>query len=491
MDVQTSLLGLDTPVGKTVSQAPVNSEIALPEGRDAAGVLSAHASVTIDEAVCAGGGVKTTGTLEVFLLCQSMAGDVYGFSAVSAFSHTIELAGTQAEHRALVTGQVVELSARPDALHVKLAAVLEFSALVTAPVTTPVITNLSGGVGVERRLSTVTVRRRALLAEASLTIREEVDAKGVERVLLSEGAAQVTSLSYSGASTCEAEGTMFVTALVQTESGESRSMPVELPFVCSFDASFLPSVWAEATVSDLSAVAADVSFGVLDVAAGIKLRLYGAEQVDYDVVLDAYDAGATFQCATERFERLSCEGLARCTADIAENVSIPKHMPDALSAVYASAMPVVVNTFDRDGRLGADVMLLTNVVYRADDGRLYGFTEDIPAQISFDAAYCADAIVNVFPLCVTAAGGGRTLSVRYLLDAHALICRIEPVTLATDLQAGAQPCPYKGILVYCAEAGETVWDVGKRFSVPLGTLRDWNAALSDPLEEGRAIVLMK
>ena len=491
MDVQTSLLGLDTPVGRTVSQSPITSEIALPEGRDAANVLSVSAGVTVEEAACAAGGVKASGTLEVFLLCQSMAGDVYGFSATSAFSHTIELDGAAAGQRAIVTGQVVELSARPDALHIRLAAVLEFSALVTAPVTTPVITNLAGGVGVEKRLSSITVRRRALLGEASLTIREEVDAGGVERVLLASGAAQVSALSYSGSSTCEAEGTLFVTALVQTESGESRTMPAELPFVCSFDAPFLPSVWAEASVSDLSAVAADVSFGVLDVTAGVKLRLYGAEQADYDVLLDAYDANASFRCQTERFDRLSCEGLAHCVAEIAENVSVPKHMPDALSAVYAAAMPVVIGTFERDGRLGADLMLLTNVVYRADDGRLYGFTEDIPAQIAFDSAYSADAVVNVLPLCVSASGGGRTLSVQYRLDARALLCRSEPVTLATELEAGAESCPYKGILVYCAEAGETVWDVGKRFSVPLGTLRDWNTALSDPLEEGRAIVLMK
>lgn len=491
MDVQTSLLGLDTPLGRTISQTPVNSEIALPEGRDAAGVLCAHASVAIDEAVCAGGGVRTSGTLEVFLLCQSMSGEVYGFSAVSAFSHTIELDGVQAEHRALVTGQVVELTTRPDALSIRLAAVLEFCALVVSPVATPVITGLAGGVGVERRLASVTVRRRALLAETTLTMREEVDAKGVERVLLAAGAAQVTSLSYTGASVCEAGGTLFITALVQTESGENRSMPVELPFVCSLDAPFLPSVWADAAVSDMTAVAADVSFGVLDVTASVRLRLYGAEQADYDVVLDAYDVNSTFRCATERFERLSCEGLAHCTADIAENVSIPKHMPDALAAVYASAMPVVVGTFEREGRLCADVMLLTGVVYRADDGRLYGFTEDIPAQIAFDAAYSADAIVRVLPLCVTPSGGGRTLSVRYRLDARALIYRVEPVTLATELTAGAESCPYKGILIYCAEAGETVWDVGKRFSVPLGTLCEWNAALSDPLEEGRAIVLLK
>ncbi len=491
MDVQTSLLGLDTTVGRAVSQTPVGSEVPLPEGRDAASVLSVSGRVSIGETVCAAGSVQTAGTLEVFLVCQSMAGDVYGFSAVSAFSHTIELSGAETGQNALVTGQVVELTARPDGLSVRLSAVLEFSAFVTAPVTTPVITDLAGAVGVEKRRAEVSVRRRALLSEASLTIREEADAKGVERVLLASGAASVQSLSYSGASACEAEGTLYVTVLAETESGEVKTMLVELPFVCSFDAPFLPDVWAEAAVTDLSAVAADVSFGVMDVSATVRLRLYGAEQAEYDVLLDAYDVNGAFRCVTMPVDRLSCEGVSRVVTEIAENVSIPKHLPDALTAVYASAMPVVIGSFDQGGRLGADVMLLTSVVYRADDGRLYGFTEDIPEQILFDAPYAADAVITVEPLSVTASGGGRTLSVQYRLDARALICRVEPVTLAVELEAGAPACPYRGILVYCAEAGETIWDVGKRFGVPLGALREWNAALSDPLEEGKAIILIK
>ena len=45
MDVQTSVIGIDTLVGTAVSQTLIDSEIPLPDGRVAAAVLSAGAQL--------------------------------------------------------------------------------------------------------------------------------------------------------------------------------------------------------------------------------------------------------------------------------------------------------------------------------------------------------------------------------------------------------------------------------------------------------------
>ena len=41
------------------------------------------------------------------------------------------------------------------------------------------------------------------------------------------------------------------------------------------------------------------------------------------------------------------------------------------------------------------------------------------------------------------------------------------------------------------DAGETLWDVGKRFHMPISALQTWNQPLSDPLPEGQPVVLMR
>ena len=194
MDVQTSLLGLDTRLGSTVSQELIASEIPLPDGRDAASVLSAYARVAIEETECMTDSIRASGRLELICACQAMSGETYGFTAQSSFTHTLSLTGVRPGMRAHASAQVLECAATPDALRLKLTAVLELSAFVSAPVTTPFITGLGGAKGVEKRTASLDVRREVRLAEATLRLREEADANGVRHVLLYHGAAQVTHL---------------------------------------------------------------------------------------------------------------------------------------------------------------------------------------------------------------------------------------------------------------------------------------------------------
>lgn len=491
MDVQTSLLGLDTRLGSVVSQELIASEIPLPEGRDVSEVLDAYARIFVEESECLTGAIRVSGRLELCCVCVSMSGEVYGFSAQSSFTHTLTLASVQPHMHALLTAQVLECTALPDALRLKLTVVLELTAFVSDPVTTPFVTGISGAKEIERRMTALETRRRVRLADSTIRLREESDASGVHQVLLYHGAAQVTQLNYSGASTCESEGRVLVTALVETASGEAQSMLLTLPFTCSFDAPYLTNVWAECVLESLSVVAADVSFGVIDTEAVLKLTLFGVETAVSDVLLDAYDPNATFSCQTELVERMQCLGSAQQTFSIQESVLIPQELPDAVRPVYATAMPAVTGLFEADGMLGADVMLLTCVVYRGDEGRMYAFHEDIPAQLRFNVPYATDAQLSVRTLGCVPTGSGRALTVSYTLEGTALLYDTEPVQLATALTAGGEACPYSGVLIYCAGAGETVWDVGKRFHVPMQSLALWNPELGDPLAEGQAVVLMR
>ncbi len=491
MDVQTCVPGLDAPLGRTVSQAAVHCEIPLPDGRDAGSVLSAAARVLQAEAVCSTDSVTITGRLEIHFLCRSQAGEAYGFSASSDFSHTLGCEGASAEARALVSGQVVDLSARPDAANMKLSAVLEFTLLVSAPVATPFLSDIRDCAGLQKRRGRILADKRALLGEANVSLAEEADASGVVRVLLCSGTAGIEALSYGGSSVCNAEGRLHVTVVAETETGECRPMALTFPFACSFDAPYLSQVWAEAEVLSLSATAADVSFGVLDVAAELKVRLYGTESTEYDVLLDAYDAGASFVCRREEVCFVQSVTHASRLTEMKETVAVPKQFPDPLCVVYTACMPIAVSVFEKNDRLHADAMLLTSVVCRADDGRLYGFQEDVPIQICFDAPYCPESLVSLVALDVSGTVSERGVEVSYRIEARALCCALSAMQLAVATEPVSEPCFHRGAILYYAEAGETVWDVCKRFHVPPASLGAWNAELKDPLAEGASIVLLK
>ena len=48
-----------------------------------------------------------------------------------------------------------------------------------------------------------------------------------------------------------------------------------------------------------------------------------------------------------------------------------------------------------------------------------------------------------------------------------------------------------GILLYFADAGETLFSVGKRFRLPLSAIRRMNPDLTEPLADGARIVMLK
>lgn len=491
MDVQTGLLGLETPCGTTVMQSLISSEIPLPDGRDAAVVLSTAARAVAENVECGAGITKVNGRMELYIVCQTLGNETFGFTAVSSFTQAVETVGSAVGMRAEAAVQVLECNATADMFKLRLTAVLELNVSVTAPVTTPFLTEVTGARGMEIRRARIRTERAVKLAEASVRIREEAEAPNVSRILLYCGAARVDTLQYSGAAVCQADGTLSVTVLTESAAEEIDTLLIAIPFSCSFDAQYLPVTWACCHVESVSVVASDPGFGVLDAEAVLRVTLYGIESAEHEAILDAYDADASFTCQRSQVERLTYAGVQQKSFSVTESVSVPKHLPDALRPVYASAMAVVTGVFDREGHLGADVMLLTSVIYRCDEGKLFSFTEDIPIQLDFDVPFAPEARVTLTVLSAMPSGSGRTIELAFTLEGTAILYQTDSATLATELTAGCEPCPYSGILIYCAEAGETPWDVGKRFGVPMQALNVWNGELTEPLAEGRPIVLIK
>lgn len=496
MDVQTSVIGIETLVGTAVSQTLIDSEIPLPEGRVAASVLCAGTQLGACSAEAQQDAVRAGGSLSLLLLCQSPSGEAFGFSAASTFVHTMDLPGTAEGMSATVQAQVLECQCSVEAGKLHLTAILELSAQVAAPVAEPFVTGLTGVEGLEVRQETVRTCRAALLATHSIRIREEVSAPTAAQVLLYHGAAQVRELVYNG-SAATVDGSLYVTALTASEEGELTQLTQIIPFTDVFDAPYAPVAWAVATVEQISAVAADMSFGVADIEAVVQIRVFGLERGESQVMLDAYDEGASFTCVQRALEQLLCKGAEQKRFAFREGVQIPAHLPEAYRTVYVTATPAVTGTFESDGHLGVDAMVFVTALYQCDGGQLHSFPYDLPLQLVLDAPYTPDARIEVQALSAQLTGSGRTPELLLTLEAQAVLYGRQPLLLAAAVEAGGETPVPRGIVIYCTGAGETLWEVGKRFRVALPRLREWNAALPEggapeaALEEGTRLVLLR
>lgn len=490
MDIQTSIPGLDILIGKTVAQTLIDSEIPLPEGRTADEVLSVTAQLLVEETDCRADAVAVGGRLSLALLCRAAGGEPFGFTAVSGFSHTVALTGVTEGMQAVADGQLLECRCHAERGELHLCAVLEVRVRVTARSETPLITALSGGADTETRAGRIERKRRILLREYEEHIREEIGAPNVARILTAQGAAQIRDLSAAGGSVT-AEGALYVTVLAAGSDGQLMHLQQILPFTSVFEAELLDNLWATATVTGLHVTAADESFGVADVEARLTVRLYGVDTAEMQVLTDAYDAAGSFTCVQTREDTLLCLGASQKRFLLREGIRIPTHLPEAYRPIMASAIPAVTGVFDSEGKLGVDAMLFVSLLYQCDGGRLHSFTEDIPVQMVLDCAFVPDADVAAQVLSVQATGSGRTPELQFTIDLSAECYETAHVTAAAELAAGAEQPPWQGILVYCADAGDTLWSIGKRFLVPLSRLPEWNGPLSEPLREGQQILLLK
>ncbi len=489
MDVQQSYLDLDRMVDRTVTQTLIDSEIPLPQGRDAAEVLSACAHHSGMEAVCQDGEVLISGKLEMELLCRQLSGDTFGFTAASAFFHQLEMAESDSDMTAVVTAQIVECSCTAEAGKLRLSAILELHILLLSPVKTPFVTGITGCACCESRSVQVPIQKRALLASHSMRLREEVAASDASAVLVANGAAEIRAISFSG-NAASVEGLLHITALTASEDGTLQTVSEAIPFSDVFDAPACDTVWGNASVDQLHVIAADPGFGVVDVEAVLAIRLYGVRREAHEALADAYATDASFRAENMELVHLGCLGGIQRIVTVNEPIAIPKHLPDAYGGIYATVTPAVTNTYDADGRFGVDAMLLVTVLYRCDAGKLHCFTEDIPIQFSFDAPYTAVSSVTLTCLRCQISGTGRTLSLTVNLCALAERYTSESICLTREIVAGSATPAARGVVIYCAGAGETLWDVGKRYLVPVAQLLAWNEALSDPLPEGKQVVLL-
>jgi hypothetical protein len=66
---------------------------------------------------------------------------------------------------------------------------------------------------------------------------------------------------------------------------------------------------------------------------------------------------------------------------------------------------------------------------------------------------------------------------------------INEVSVVAGAQEGADQAPLRGIIVYFAGAGETLFDVAKRFRTTRESLREANGELPEVLTEGQKLLL--
>ena len=492
MELNFSELGLERFLTQAYSQALVEGELPLPDGRKGAAVLGAEGSVTVTDTALSEGSITVEGRLRVELLCDDGEG-VFAAASGAAFRHSFPVKEAASGLRAETSVSLVSLTVEAEEVP-KLSAVLDVTCLLTDAAPLRVLESCRGTQALECRRQRFVTAVPAKLGEETLGVREKINAPGVERVIRAGGVCEMRSLRLGG-DMALVEGMLAVNALCA--DGEGRLMQLQHHIPVSFELAAETkgraeeSCSASAEVVSVSLSPVDGEAGLLSVQAEVTVTLTAAENAAFDVPLAAYVPGADLEAQKEEAVFLLRGMPVKLRFGATETLQVPEGMPPCARVVSCTARPLITAAAAEDGCLRAEGLLFTRVLAETDGGTLFSFAEDIPfrAECAVDPSM-QGAGTAVSLAAVSASGVGRSISLSYTLLLTAAPYALSETAVVTGLTECAAPFGEKGIVLYFAGEGEKLFDVGCRFRVPQSRLTALNPDAKETLSEGERLVLL-
>ena len=468
-----------------VSQGTVEGGIPLPEGRSAKEILSYTGEVAISSSSAREGEIAIEGVVRIDLIC--MDDKVFAFTSSAPFTHRIAADGVREGMRAEVRSALQSLEINKGEGGITLNAVADINAMVTASGGAKVLDGISGIEDREQQRQEMTLYERAGESRGSFRLREEIEAPFATEVLYSEVHGALRDVSPGKDGIC-LEGTLYISALVQSRTGAMSQLSQAIPFTQTVDGEALTPMWGEVRVSGCQVRGAE-DFGVVIADVELTYRTWGRAGGRSDAVTDTFSPTVPFECTHGLIRTSSYCGLSTQRQSISENIMIPDGMPEAARVVYATARPMVTSYGIENGVLTAEGLLFTRILYTAESGCIFAFNEDIPFSVNMEAQGATDAMIYGVA-AASAAGGGRSVELNCTLILIADLYCTGGFEAVTGIEECPQRPPHQGITVYFASAGDTLYSIAREYNTSRANLLRMND-LPEVLQGGERVAFMR
>ena len=237
----------------------------------------------------------------------------------------------------------------------------------------------------------------------------------------------------------------------------------------------------------------------LELVLDIIIKIYEEEQVD--ILSDIY--GVTKEVSATACKANLRRLLSRVTGKtkVTDHVKVEKRSAPILQLLHSEGrvaldhQTMVENGIQLQGSLNVKVMYITG-----DDEKPYVSTEAvIPYQYTLDVpdispqdmgkvhAEVEQMQVNMLD--------GEELDVKAVLSFGTTVFQNIPTELISEvnisdidsMKLGSLP----GMVIYMVREGDHLWNIGKKYYVPVNTLRELNGLGSDELKVGQKLLIVK
>ncbi|MBQ2952129.1 MAG: DUF3794 domain-containing protein [Clostridia bacterium] len=503
MQLTREEIRLEQPLGTGRADAVVTGEVTLPGSlRDETRVLFATATAAVEQAEATRDRVNVRGRVMFHVLySRGSETEPAAIEATADFTQPVALPGAQG--RAIAQGrvQVQRVEARASGGRLNLRAEIAVSAQGCTHQPLEVITGVDGVDGVETKVHPAKLCTRVATGTGDVLLREELPLPQelqIRQTLFATAFPQVEDVSGG-------VGRVGISGHVLLEAVHASALPGRPVVVTRHSIPFTQSVeiaGGEGEQLDGAVVVRDVAVASQAEEDGLTLRaevLLGLEgSVDaaqtLSVLEDAYTTEGDELRLTGQDVRLRA-GSQRARA--AESGKAALRLPDGappVRTVLAAFVQPVWEEFESSGdRTVVSGTLCGTLLYMTDGSEIpvsHRFSE--PFRTTFAAQTGPGALLT---LTATEAEATPVTSdrveVRCVLRMEALTDEAETLRLITQGEVvGAEPLPDDLVLCY-VQQGETLWDIARRYRVPVEGVRALNPELRGEVAPGMGVVVWR
>lgn len=350
---------------------------------------------------------------------------------------------------------------------------------------------------IEKRCNDITFENTTDISEHCFTVKETTEipsgTASVGEVLKAD--VKIFDTEYKAVSgKVIVKGSVGACILYNDDEGEIKFVETELPFTEVLDADGV----SESSVCDVDYCVLSVMCGVepdndgdlrqLNIDVDICASLKCTEPYNGKILDDCFVPYMDTVCEKDEFTLTITKERPSTQNTIREIIPIPQNAP-SISGVYnvMTNAQITKSELQRnkvicEGKIEAYILYLTD----STENPIYSLKKEIPFSYMIECDNSTDNLecevkVDVRYVSYSLNAGGEVelrclISVECMLLEKKKICNICDISVTEKGYNG-------GIVIYFAQAGENVWDIAKRYSVPVERLNAYNDLTEDKVRE--------
>lgn len=496
MEYKKDLLKMDQLVGEQLSQALIEGEIVVTEGKpDIARILDISGTVYTTGQEVIQDQVMVEGIIRYNLLyiATDENQSITNQETEIGFTEYVEVTGARPRMMAKVALDLEHIDydvESPRKLNVK--TVLNAECRVEYVLQMEVVQDFEGDMGVQALKEGIEVIVSGGEGSGQSIIREDIqlpdDMPSVVEILKKE--AQVKILEKRVADNrIIVHGQINIKLLyLSNEKGEPiQFLNHEFPFSQFIEISgAYQGMECEAgvDVQELDVglrqdIIGDIRILTIEMMLLLKGRTF--EMRDHEIIMDAYSPGRILDLTKRNITLTRNIGEKQAQATVRENISLPDSVPEAARILYAEAKPILTDYSINQGQVVVEGILATALFYQPKDEQLpiASFKSDIPftQNIDFQEIYedmeC-DCQLSVSYVNHTLLSPDE-IELKVTVSAKVFaIESIEKQVLLSVEEVEAEGDQDGGIYIYFVQPGDTLWSIAKRYNTTIGNILKYN-----------------